>query len=256
MYFNGASCDIYIGQGAGKKLMEELREAQKSIKIVSPYLSPSMVKELIDSKARNPNLEIQLITTNEIEDFYGSYEKNIYKLIVQNRHLDSQAEVQRNRWKRISKVLLIVTIGLALLEYSAILFAKDWRLIFGFIPIIILSIALLIYKSKINNKRIYKYSYSQAFPFRVYLSRKETGNPDDALVHSKIYLIDDRVAYLGSLNFTRSGTTLNYETRIRTTDRNAITKMNDEYFELFHNSDFPEKDIQDWGRSLYKEPIN
>ena len=256
MYFNGASCDIYIGQGAGKKLMEELREAQKSIKIVSPYLSPSLVKELIEYKTRKPHLEVQLITTDEIKDFHGNYEKNIYKLITQNTHLDAQADALRNRWKRIFRILLIVTISFALIEYVAILFAKDWRLIFGFIPIVVLLVALLIYKSRINNKRIYCYSYSQTFPFKVYLSPQTTGNNDDALIHSKIYLIDDRVAYLGSLNFTRSGTTSNYETRIRTTDRNAIAKINDEYYQLFHNSAFPEKDIQAWGRELYKEPIN
>ena len=37
MFYNGANCDIYIGKGAGKKLLNDIRNAQKSIKIVSPY---------------------------------------------------------------------------------------------------------------------------------------------------------------------------------------------------------------------------
>jgi phosphatidylserine/phosphatidylglycerophosphate/cardiolipin synthase-like enzyme len=255
MYFNGASCDIFIGQGAGKKLMDELRAARKSIKIISPYLSPSLVKELIESKREKPNLSIELITSDEIEDFKDVSQSNIYKLIIQNRQLDSDAESLRNKWKRIIKVLLFTTLCLAVLEYLSIIFLRDIRLFYGIIPIIILIIVLLIYKSKISGKRIYSYYYSQLFPFKVYLSPYKS-TASNSFIHGKVYLIDDSIAYLGSLNFTVSGTTSNYETRIRTVDRNAVSKINEEFFGLFRHSDLPERDIQAWGRSLYKEPIN
>lgn len=78
----------------------------------------------------------------------------------------------------------------------------------------------------------------------------------DTFIHGKIYLIDDSVAYLGSLNFTSSGTKHNYETRIKTTDKQAILKIRDEINDLFNNSNLAERDIQIWGKELYQESIN
>jgi hypothetical protein len=39
MYFNNTNCDLYIGTGAGKKLLEEIARAESSVKIVSPFVS-------------------------------------------------------------------------------------------------------------------------------------------------------------------------------------------------------------------------
>ncbi len=50
----------------------------------------------------------------------------------------------------------------------------------------------------------------------------------DMFIHGKIYFIDGQ-AYLVSFNFTESGTTDNYETRIRVTDIEAIRKIEEEY---------------------------
>ena len=112
-----------------------------------------------------------------------------------------------------------------------------------------------LYKNKIKNKRIYFYWYSQLFPFKVYMSPNTT-DMRDTFIHGKIYLIDDQIAYLGSLNFTASGTKHNYETRIRTTDPKAIKEIKEEFNQLLNHSNLPERDIQYWGKQLYKEPIN
>lgn len=45
MFFNNAICDVYIGTGAGKKLIEEIENADRSVKIVSPFLSPFLVQK-------------------------------------------------------------------------------------------------------------------------------------------------------------------------------------------------------------------
>ena len=39
--------EIYIGREAGKEIHERIRGAKKSVKIVSPYLSPDYMKDLI-----------------------------------------------------------------------------------------------------------------------------------------------------------------------------------------------------------------
>jgi phosphatidylserine/phosphatidylglycerophosphate/cardiolipin synthase-like enzyme len=253
MFYNGANCDIYIGKGAGKKLLNDIRNASKSVKIVSPYLSPFLITELINLRKRS--LEVELVTTDNIEDFYGNYEKNIHKLINQNRDIDHLAVEKREKWKDISKILSYIGFGLLIILIGIAYYLKDVKVAYGLIPIIIIFLVVKLYKTKIKNKRIYSYWYSQLFPFKVYMSPDKT-ELSDTFIHSKIYLIDDRIAYLGSLNFTASGTKHNYETRIRTEDENAINKIKEEIDQLMNHSHLPERNIQFWGRQLYKEPIN
>lgn len=253
MFYNGAKCDIYIGKGAGKKLLEDIQNAQKSIKIVSPYLSPFLITELI--KFRKRNLDVQLITTDSIEDFYGSYERNIHKLISQNRETDKLAVEKREKWKNISRIWTYIGFVLVIILLGIIYFLKDPKTAVGLIPIIVIFLVVKFYKNKIKNTRIYSYWYTQLFPFKVYMSPNKS-DQSDTFIHSKIYLIDDKIAYLGSLNFTSSGTKHNYETRIRTEDPNAIKEIKEEIYQLLNHSHLPERDIQFWGKQLYHEPIN
>lgn len=253
MFYNGAICDIYIGKGAGKKLLDDIRNAKKSIRIVSPYLSPFLISELISFRKRN--LEVELITTDNIEDFYGDYEKNITQLIIQNRETDKEAAEKREKWKNISNILTYIIIGLIAILFGVAYLIRDIKIGYGLIPIAIVFLVIRLYKNKIRNKRIYTYWYSQLFPFKVYMS-PDTTNLSDTFIHGKIYLIDDQIAYLGSLNFTASGIKHNYETRIRTTDKNAIKEIKEELNQLLNHSNLPERDLQYWGRQLYNEPIN
>lgn len=253
MFCNGVNCDIYIGKGAGKKLLNDTRNAKKSIKIVSPYLSPFLITELINFRKRS--LDVELITTDNIEDFYGNYDKNIHKLIIQNRETDEIAVEKREKWKDICKVLTYIGFGVLIVSIGIAYYLKDSKVSFGLIPIVVLFLVVKLYKNKIKNKRIYSYWYSQLFRFKVYMSPDKTGL-SDTFIHSKIYLIDDRIAYLGSLNFTSSGTKHNYETRIRTEDPIAIKKIKKEIDQLMNHWHLPERDIQLWGKQLYKEPIN
>jgi len=253
MFYNGAKCDIYIGKGAGKKLLTDIRNARKSVKIVSPYLSPFLITELINFRKRN--LEVELITTDNIEDFYGNYEKNIHKLIIQNRDIDNIAVEKREKWKDLTKILTYIGFGLLIILIGMAYYLKDIKVALGLIPIIFIFLVVKLYKKKIKNKPIYSYWYSQLFPFKVYMT-PHTTEDSDTFIHSKIYLIDDQIAYLGSLNFTSSGTKHNYETRIRTEDSNAINEIREEIFQLMNHSHLPERDIQIWGRQLYREKIN
>lgn len=253
MFYNGANCDIYIGKGAGKKLLNDIRSARKSIRIVSPYLSPFLISELINFRKRN--LEVELITTDNIEDFYGNYVKNILQLIIQNRETNIEAVEKREKWSGISKILTYINIGLLMILIGVAYFNREIQIGFGLIPMAVIFLVIGLYKNKIKNKRIYFYWYSQLFPFKVYMSPNTT-DMSDTFIHGKIYLIDDQIAYLGSLNFTASGTKHNYETRIRTTDPKAIKEIKEEFYQLLNHSNLPERDIQYWGKQLYKEPIN
>lgn len=253
MFYNGANCDIYIGKGAGKKLLNDIRNAKDSVKIVSPYLSPFLITELITF--RQKNIEVELITTDSLEDFNRSSEKNINKLIIQNRDIDDIAVEKIENWKKIAKRLTYIGFGLLMIVIGLAYYLQDTIVVFGLIPLGITILVVKLYQSKIKNKRIYSYWYSQLFPFKVYMS-PYTSEESDTFIHSKIYLIDDVIAYVGSLNFTSSGTKYNYETRVRTEDPNAIKEIKEEIYQLMHHSHLPEIDVQAWGSQLYDEPIN
>ena len=45
---NTITGDIYIGKGAGKVILEDMRRAKRSIRVISPYLSASMVDIILD----------------------------------------------------------------------------------------------------------------------------------------------------------------------------------------------------------------
>ncbi len=109
---------------------------------------------------------------------------------------------------------------------------------------------------KIKKTKVYHYTYKQLFPFKVFVSPNSGNAAHKTFIHSKIYIIDDEIAYLGSLNFTGSGVKDNHETRIRTTDPNAVARIIEEVKEVFYHSNLPERDIQFWGSQLYDEPGN
>jgi len=253
MYYNQAICDVYIGTGAGKKLMDDIENAKRSVKVVSPYLSPFLVKKLIDLHYRD--MEVQLITMDTIEDFYGGRQKNIYQLIIQDRKTDERAEAVRLKWIHRKRLLYYFLI-LMVLVIGAITFRiQDRMVLWGGMPLLVVWLLIRIYSSKIKNAKIYHYSYRQLFPFKVFTS--PTGNSySHPFIHGKLYLIDDEIAYLGSLNFTGNGTRNNYETRIRITDIKPVKELLGEFDNLFQNENYLEKELTEWGRELYLEEGN
>jgi len=73
-------------------------------------------------------------------------------------------------------------------------------------------------------------------------------------MHSKIYVIDDIIAYIGSVNFTYRAFEQNYETIVKIIDNSAITDISSEVDRLYNETQFKYIDISVIGRSLYPEP--
>ena len=97
MWFNQASCDIYMGSGAGTKLLKEIGNAQKSVKICSPYLSPKMIDKLV--WLHQQGIEVALITSDTYDARNQKLEDSIRPLVVQHRHLDGKADGNRKAWR-------------------------------------------------------------------------------------------------------------------------------------------------------------
>tara|TARA_R110000868_G_scaffold405144_2_gene684149 strand:- start:64 stop:825 length:762 start_codon:yes stop_codon:yes gene_type:complete len=253
MFLNNTTCDLYMGTGAGKKLLKDIDNAKQSVKILSPFLSPSLVQKLIGLKHLGVN--VQLITTDTIEDFYGDRKRNIHELIHQHIDIDHKAKTLRKRWKKIRVVMnSSATLLLGILIWLMFTF-HSLKATWFLIPIATVVLIGQFLKTKIKKKRVFSYTYTQLFPFKVVMSRS-TMPFGGLFLHGKTYIIDDKTAYLGSLNFTNNGTKNNYETRIRLTGTESVQMIVEEFDRLLNHDTLPEVCVQSWGSTLYPEPIN
>lgn len=250
--FFGAKCDIYIGTGAGKTLLEEVEHITQEIKIISPYMSPSLVNDLI--YLHNQGKKINLITINDIEDTKDK--ENIRRLIKQIRITDENAEQLKKKWINLTKIISFFIVLITFSTISAYILKKDLRFFYIVIPLSLFVFLSLLYNKKIASIKIFTYKYEALFPFKVLLQPEEGMRNHRLNLHSKVYIIDNKIAYLGSLNFTHYGTKSNHETSIRTIDKNAIKYLNSEFESLLNNDFYENRNISDWGKSLYDEPIN
>ena len=113
MWFNQAKCDIYMGTGAGTKLLHEISNAQHSVKISSPYLSPKLVQELICLHQKG--IKVSLITSDTLDGGNRRQEQSLKPLMVQQCHVDAGAQRLRQRlsfWKRVCRYGAVLTLVL------------------------------------------------------------------------------------------------------------------------------------------------
>ncbi len=253
MFHNGTNCDVYIGTGAGKQLMENIKAANKSVKVISPYISPRLIEELID--LQDKGVKIEVITSKE-----GYYQTNtvqnesIKQFIKQEQIINKEAKKKRDRWLRIVKLLSPFTLSytIALILLYCIFIRFGGISLFLFIPSIIFAIIILRGRQIVQKTRIYSYEYLKRLNFKIYI--RDNYN---TFIHSKIYIIDNEKAYLGSLNYTHSGTKHSLETRIKLTEPQVIEEVDTFFYQLWNNKlNLYEYTSYDIARDFYKEPIN
>lgn len=251
---NDVNSDIYIGTGAGTKLLKDIENAKNSIKIISPYLNRNYVEKLINLK--NSGKDISLITSDSIEDFYDN--RNLYKLIIQNRTTIDSAKAKRDFLIKCRNWMLIFASVIPILFFLDLYIGKEPKIVYLFVFSFLYGIVIWILGSKIKWLRIYSYSYETLFPIKVFLSpnAKDHFNRSTFFIHSKVFVIDDKVAYMGSLNFTIGGFETNFETRFRITDIETIKGINNMFNELFCSNENTYIEIEQFAKRIYKEPIN
>jgi len=236
--------EIYVGRYAGKELLQDIKSARQEIKIVSPYLSPSYVEELI--KLQKKGVKITLITSDEIKEGDGTYSDFNHKnLIRQKRILNKNAEEKRNMGLKVSGASFLIP--LILIAFSVdILIAIVFGVLSG------------VWFYRYYQLRIYSYKYYSIFNLKVFFSQyaRDVENKGTHLVHSKLYVIDKKIAYVGSVNFTHSGIKNSYECIVKVKENNAVERISKEIDNLFNSKDRYFKSIERWGKELYDEPNN
>lgn len=251
---NNIAGDIYIGKGAGSMILEDMLAAKKSIRVMSPYLSAKLVDVLLDRLSNR--VHIELITSDSVEDHKYTPDKNAYKIVRQHTHIDQQLKSRKQffHWTGIGVMVLFGFFALLKLPdvLTPLVTLRD--IVEELIFIGLASAGHFTWKQS-KTMRFHYYSYSPLFPLKIfysYYARKTTDRSRSFTLHSKLYIIDDRIAYLGSVNFTTSGHKYNHESRIRITDPHAVRQLKEEFEELLSDEYYNHRSVTEWGRELYE----
>lgn len=223
-FLEDISCDIYVGKKAGISVRNAIRKAKKSITVISPFLSGNTITEDIFNSL-NKDVQVNIISKDN-ERIYPFLRKNLYK-----RHSTLGFEKWFFLFGKFLLMFFYVILSLAILEIfttfifnvsflkSTILLPKNH---FFALTVFLAGITFFLRKLIINRE----FYYSMRENLNVHILDKNYN------LHSKIYIIDNKVAFLGSLNFTDTGFLLNHETCIKITDKAAIKHLNKIYRDL------------------------
>ncbi|MCX6741739.1 MAG: phospholipase D-like domain-containing protein [Candidatus Pacearchaeota archaeon] len=234
MITNSNKDQIYIGRQAGKEIHETIKNAKKSVKIVSPYLSANYIKDLITLHKKG--VKVTLITCDKIEsNSYSDF--SVSDLIKTEKVYDEKKEKLK---KNISKISIFL-FGVSLIS----LIFSFTNLIPGFISTLLLSISVL---TLLSYFLISPYSHKSEPIFRIKVFDSHSGkNPGSTeLIHSKIFIIDEEIAFLGSVNLTYSGFKTHYETAIKVEDKSAVSTISQEVERLYSSKDLKAKSVEEW----------
>ena len=226
---------IYIGKEAGKEIINKIKNAKRSVKVVSPYLSPDYIKELI--KLHKEGKEITLVTADNIceESSYSDFK--ISDLLTKEKDYNPNSEESKKELFNIS----LCALGISFIFLLGAFFFSIALIIAGILAII--GTGLFLY-SLTSQKDSYK--LTPIFRIKVFDSKSGEKPHSTELIHSKIFVIDEEIAFLGSVNFTYSGFKTHYETAIKVEDKKAVRDISKEVERLYNSNDLKVKDVWEW----------
>jgi phosphatidylserine/phosphatidylglycerophosphate/cardiolipin synthase-like enzyme len=239
----GAKTNIYIGKNAGKRVRNHLKKASSSIGIISPYLSSELIADI--REMQDSGVNVHLVTTSEILNAPKS--GNIIRELVR------QFRTVRHKSLKTRKIALLIRWPIYLAILASFYFTYK-----GNISIWqsgIFSVVALIILNRLLNIRVYDYYYETALKVTCLLSPGTVGYGNGvSLCHTKLYLIDGKTAFLGSLNYTWSGVKYNTESCIEVLDRESVQDLKKYFFEVFNSEQ--KMDLAKLGPRYFREPKN
>lgn len=245
------SIEVYIGQSCGKQLSLDIQNAKTEVLIISPYVDESKIDDLIRLQKKGINVKIAFSSLRPEQK-----RSVLRKLINQNQTTNVTAKERKEKYEK-----LLIGFGIALLclgIYSIYViyrshFEKNILNNYSLISLLCFIGCYFTKKGidKVRKVNIYDYSYSENINFKYLRSSQEKG----MFIHSKIYVIDKKIAYLGSLNFTNNGFNSNFETRVRITKTDSINELI-EFINLIFEDDYTFDYNKTWwlGPQVFSEP--
>ncbi len=225
---NSENIEFFIGKGSGNKIEKDLENAKKEIIIVSPYISEEKIDLLLNKKNKGINVQLAFSSLND-DKRSSTLEKLINKKPLIDEELKNTIDEKLKKLK--SKSMYNNLISLFLFLFG--LYNSSLIVIVAIVFFLIINSNLIKTKKNLLNTYIVKYKFEKKLNF-TYLNNNF--RHDKMFIHSKIYIIDDEIAYLGSVNFTFNGFKENLETRIRITDKKTVSKLKEFTSELFEEN--------------------
>lgn len=247
----GESIELYVGQSSGKQLGEDIANAKKEVLIVSPYIDETKLDELITLKNRGVNVRLAFSDLNKKQ-----YKDILKKLIHQDKETDIKKKEEKEKRKNYLFFGIIASLSIAVVLFTNGIikaFNKELNLssIYVLLSFMCFYMAYYLWKKREVTRKIeiYNYNYFEKLNFK-YLR----DNGENMFIHSKIYIIDRRVAYVGSLNYTTKGFTSNFETRVRITEKQKIAELVEFVHNIFDDHDvFKRHELYWLGKNVYAE---
>ncbi len=252
---NSEGVEVFVGQNAGNQLNKDILNAKAEVLIISPYIDEVKLDDLIMLKNRNIN--VRLAFSDLRPEQYGSI---LRKLIHQNRVTDMKKKEKRESLKNLfflSSVILLC-LGISALVYFGFHLVDNLTNPNNFVALLVAIASLYGFfrcwekKTEVEKMEIYTYHYSENLNFKYVRNNRY----DNKFLHSKIYIIDRKVAYLGSLNYTKSGFTSNFESRIRITQQEKVNELVRFVHDIFEdNMNLKKHELFYLGRQVYSEEM-
>jgi phosphatidylserine/phosphatidylglycerophosphate/cardiolipin synthase-like enzyme len=237
---------LYMGTNAGAGIYSDIAKATQNVLVISPYVSEEHIDIMLKKHAEG--VQVTLVTSTDFEGNTGS--KTIYKKLITQAKVTNE---QTKRYRLIGLVLMYLTLFSSVVSASTGVYLENYQL---FWSLLILPFGYLIIKL-LNKLRVYSYSYQSNLPFYVMASPNvDPQTRNQTFVNSKIYIIDNQVAYLGSADFTRTGFRDQYETMFRIIDKATVHCIYQEINVLLSDQNRLFRDINFIGKHIYPEPIN
>lgn len=237
--------EVFVGTSAGSPVYHEIREAKRSVRLISPYLGDHLVDVLLGCQDRG--VAVSAIVSNDL----GNARDLARLLVVQTAELDAD----RHRLSRYGSLFggfaLALAVGLVVWATAG----RSLAVIGAALLLGLFSVLVVLYFRQLA---VYVYGYGyrlgglrvvpspRCYPY----AAKEAAPP---FVHAKLYVIDDRVAYLGSANFTTSGLFDNLEAMVRLTSPEAVAELGRYIDELRSNGHLPAYPPEVWARQFFRE---
>ena len=263
------SGELYIGKGAGKRLLRYVDNAQKSVKVFSPYMSASFISTLFDKSEQGVNVECvtQIVSDTEdkqlSKDTFG-LDRIHRRCIKQTAYVNQEKQNEKERRLRNAHKSLKLSLGLLVAALLSFLLSiasfqnfidhslsealRQGELSFGVISpalffwlfIFLAIFSLCVFLTANSNRKLaenistseFQYDFTKKFCLLSTRANK-SGMP---FPHLKLLIVDEKTAFLGSLNFTVSGVNNNLESCVRIDDPASISQLsscfNDLYEEL------------------------
>ncbi len=239
---------VHIGEGVGEKLYADIENAREEVKVVSPYLSVGYLKTLARLERRG--VRVTLVTSTDYESAIsseGDRREAGRLLVLQRRHTRRRTARLKRVGLPVSVLVALAGLLMALITFGSPASAPPQALTLG-LALLGLSVVAAVALSAL---RAHYYTYESVFERLRVWDGRSSGAP---ALHAKLYVVDGRVAYLGSANFTVSGLRHNHECLAELEDPEEVGRISREIEALCSEESQPFlTDLSALGRRAYGE---